>query len=1261
VESHIHICALSGQIYRVRLPVSSPCSRDSLTVRTVALDTGSGANLISKDALPEGSLVYPLHNSPKITDAQGGSLGTVGVVHLCISLCSRVVEVPFIVVDRLAIPLLLGTGFIDENVVAILPKERLVQFGNDSSLQTVSMVGREEDYAANIQATETLLIPAYTEVVIAGKVNRCGLSVVRPTWHRTGRAVHAKNGVIELPPIGETFALVVANFSAKPRLVRSGQSVGVAEPISQMSVVEEETPEVYREDLKSWRDTVDLGHLPIEFQERVRNLLSKHQEMWSGKLGHINAVRHHIPTIGAPVATQPYRAGPRAREDIDREVNRMLNEKVIEPSSGEWASPVVLIPKPDGTVRFCVDYRRVNALTIKDQYALPRMDDCLDSLGEARVFSTLDANSGYWQIVMDEVDKVKTAFTCHRGLYQFQRMPFGLCNAPATFQRAIDVILSSVRWQCALTYLDDIIVFSATLEQHLHDLDRVLTLLHNAGVTLKLRKCQFFRDSVRYLGHIVGFSGLSIDEENTVAVRKAIPPNSRSSLRSFLGLCNVYRRFVKGFSTLAAPLTKLLRKDQPERFVLNEEQLKAVENLKESILNPPVLALPVSGRPYIVETDASANQLGCVLLQEQQDKSLRPIGFWSRACNKAEQNYSPTEREALAIIWAVKMLRPYLERVRFSVRTDHAALRWLFGATAGQENPRLVRWRLALAEHDFSVSYRPGKIHSAPDAMSRIQTFGMQTSEIEDEIPVLVIPDSNDPLPTPTTPSRSAWQVTHLDPLPAISRDELIEAQADDPWCQDQICRMEHDQRWSLSSEGFLMFSTTPGTSDPRWVAPSSLRERIMTLAHYPRSSCHPGSSRLASSIIRYWYWPSVSRDCIAFVRRCPSCQAQVLKRGPRRTTPLQMFPPNEPLEFLAMDILGPLPVTSRGNRYVLVITDRFSKLTQTVALPVQTASVVARAFIDRWICVYGIPVTLLTDNGTQFTSKFLAIVTKLLGVHHVFTSAYRAATNGQAERFNATLVDSIAHYVTIQEEWDLELATATFAYNNTPHTSTGFTPFELVLARPPSALFLTPSEEDPFGVAQVQDKARYREKLLARVEKISKAARETNQIRTERYKKLYDLHVRARNRDIQVGDKVFVKTFVLEPARSPKLEFPVMGPYTVTRLGESGFDLITASGTQRVHSDRVIKAPSVHELPPGISWAPTVPPQQKTPKEHVDHIIERAVAHRFDDQGMVLVKIRWAGCGPEEDTWEPSSYIPLSVLEQYAAKKNISLELLCH
>jgi hypothetical protein len=384
VEFHIHICALLGQIYRVRLPVSSPCSSDSLTVRTVALDTGSGANLISKDALPEGSLVYPLLNSPKITDAQGGTLGTVGVVHLCISLCSRVFEVPLIVVDRLAIPLLLGTGFIDENVVAILPKERLVQFGNDASLQTVSMVGHEEDYAASIQATKTLLIAGYTEVVIAGKANRCGLSVVRPTWHPTGGAVHAKNGVIELPPIGETFALVVDNLSAKPRLVRSRQSVGVAEPISQMSVVEEETPEVYREeDLKSWRDTVDLGHLPIEFQERVRKLLSKHQEMWSGKLGHINALRHHIPTIGAPVVTQPYRAGPSAREDIDREVNRMLNEKVIKPSSGEWASPVELIPKPDGTVRFCVDYRRVNALTIKDQYALPRMEDCSDTLGEA--------------------------------------------------------------------------------------------------------------------------------------------------------------------------------------------------------------------------------------------------------------------------------------------------------------------------------------------------------------------------------------------------------------------------------------------------------------------------------------------------------------------------------------------------------------------------------------------------------------------------------------------------------------------------------------------------------------------------------------------------------------------------------------------------------------------------------------------------------------------------------------------------------------
>jgi hypothetical protein len=280
--------------------------------------------------------------------------------------------------------------------------------------------------------------------------------------------------------------------------------------------------------------------------------------MWNGSLGKIDSVEHHIPTTGQPLASQPYRAGPQSRESIDAEIKRMLNMDVIESTNSPWDSPIVLVPKPDGSIRFCIDYRKLNAVTEKDSYALPRVDDCLHSLGEARYFTTLDANWGYWQINVADADRDKTTFTSHRGLYRFKRMPFGLVSAPATSQRAIDVILSSVRFQCALTYLDDIVIYSPTFMRHLQDISVVLRLLSRAGVSLKFSKCEFAARQVQYLGFKVGENGLEADQSKTEAIRKALPPKVKTSLRRFLGMTGFYRRFFKGYSTLAAPLNRYL-------------------------------------------------------------------------------------------------------------------------------------------------------------------------------------------------------------------------------------------------------------------------------------------------------------------------------------------------------------------------------------------------------------------------------------------------------------------------------------------------------------------------------------------------------------------------------------------------------------------------------------------------------------------------------------------------------------------------------
>jgi len=311
---------------------------------------------------------------------------------------------------------------------------------------------------------------------------------------------------------------------------------------------------------------------------------------------------------------------------IRDEVNRMLEAKVVRPSTSEWASPVFVVLRKDGSPRFCVGYRRLNAVTKKDSYPIPRMEDCIDSLGDARVFSTLDCNAGYWQIPMAPEDIDKTAFPCHMGTYEYLKMAFGLTNSPATFQRALDIILSGMTWQTCLVYLDDFIVFSDTLENHMKALDEALTRLGWAGVTLKAKKCQFFQTSVEYVGHIISPGEMRVHNENLEVLAKVGHPRTKAQLRSFLGLCNVYRRFVANYARIAAPLNQLTTKAYGDTLpAFTETQAAVFTRLRDALLHPPVLALPRRGAPFTIDVDACDTELGCALLEEQPKIQLKPV------------------------------------------------------------------------------------------------------------------------------------------------------------------------------------------------------------------------------------------------------------------------------------------------------------------------------------------------------------------------------------------------------------------------------------------------------------------------------------------------------------------------------------------------------------------------------------------------------------------------------------------------------------
>ena len=847
-----------------------------------------------------------------------------------------------------------------------------------------------------------------------------------------------------------------------------------------------------------------------------------------------------------------------------------------------------MVKKKDGTLRFCVDYRKLNTLTEKDAYPLPRIDDTLGAFEGARWFSTLDRISGYWQVELTEEAKKKSAFCIPGGLYQFKMMSFGLCNAPATFERMMDQVLAGLSWKTCLLYLDDIIVYSRTFQEHTERLKEVLERIQQAGLKIKASKCCLYQGEVAFLGHIVSGEGIQADPAKTRAVQNWEQPNNITDVRSFLGLCSYYRRFVKDFSKIAAPLTRLNEKAVP--FQWKAEQQEAFQELKDRLSSPPILGYPQNQGEYILDTDASDTGLGAVLSQIQEGQE-KVIMYLSRSMSKEERRYCVTRKELLAIVYAVRQCRQYLLGKKFLIRTDHGSLTWLMNFREPQG--QVARWIELLSEYHFDIQHRAGRKHQNADGLSR--TPCPQCGKVDwkqmkiDAWKNLEVSRRTGSSSTDLQPSGPSPPPEQLNWMQQYTRPEIADMQKKEPWYSTIQTVIDGDpnkeiqysalgadekvlynmRKQLVMREGVLyrQWRTDEETDRLQLLTPTPLRAEIFRLAHTVRTGGHLGARKMLHKIKRRYFWPQMKEDVQQRILSCEACATRGSSRNKKNK--MQKYQVGRPMERVAMDILGPLSKTPRGNNYILLIGDYFTKWIEAYPIPNQEAKTVADKLTMDFISRYGAPMEIHTDQGRNFESQLLKDVCRLLGIHKTRTTAFRPQSDGFIERFNRTLEQMMRMHVNErQTNWDEVVPLALAAYRSTKQETTGQTPNMLMMGRevnfPVDLIAGRPPGEESHEVTE------YGADLRQRMEKVFQQVRKKTSKEMNRQKKLYD-RGKVENH-YQPGDMIWEAIRGRKKGKSPKLQRKWRGPGIVLRRYTDVTYLISFETKQRVVHFDVLK-----------------------------------------------------------------------------------------
>jgi len=741
-----------------------------------------------------------------------------------------------------------------------------------------------------------------------------------------------------------------------------------------------------------------VGSVPKEFQERTHKLFLDNVPTLALKtddLGKSKLLPHKINLIpnAKPIKQKAYRISKIQAKALKQQLTTLLENKLIEPSHSSWSFPVVLVEKKNKEWRMCVDYRQLNKITIKDSYALPLIDDILSLIGNVRILSTLDLYSGYHQIPMNTEDKEKTAFTTMFGNYNFLVMPFGLCNAPATFQREMNRLFFDLIGVCVFVYIDDLVIFSNSFEQHLLHLEKVFKILAENGLKVNFEKCSFFKEEVELLGHTLSTNGLSPLPSKVKVISNWLPPRTVTQLKSFLGAVGYYRKFIKNFAAIAKPLFNLLKKDTS--FSWTEDCDSAFYLLKEKLITAPILSSPDYSKPFIIRTDASRDGLGGVLLQRDDNQVEVPLYYESRTLTKAEQNYSITDLEGKAVFYCVQKFKPFITGNPFvtTVFTDHKPLVSIFSKREPTNN-RHLKWVTELSILNVVVAYEEGRRNVIADALSRIPLKGNIESAL------------------------IAYTDQNLNKL----MDEFI---------NNRIIKVEGVDYFKEGDKLRKIVSD---------------RKEQLNLIKKAHEIGHEGLYKTYHRLKRDFYWRNMKRDVNNFIRCCHKCQ--VARPQPLNQN-VESIPtsPGYPFSQVGLDLIGPLPITKRGNRFIIVLVDYLTKWVEADPLP-STESEEVIFFLKKVFARHGIPEILITDNGPQFTSDKTKAFLDLNDVFVHYVSTYHPASNGEVENRNKEISKYLRLLGDRNNNWDEILYSALWALRTCRNEVTKYSSFELLYGR---------------------------------------------------------------------------------------------------------------------------------------------------------------------------------------------------------------------